>query len=423
MRNRRNTRRKNVVLETITNKNFMIISAILLIIIIALLGIIQYRRNKDKMIIAKQAEELEKQSEAIFAAIDQTLSEKITSTRPSVAKIAAVGDILCHEDMIEDANVNDSYNFSSMFANVTKFTKKSDLALGTLETNFIEGKSFSGKGKYNSPLEFLTAIKESGINLLSVAHNHELDYGTEGLNETVQKVQEQDLSVTGIRNNKENEDKDFTGVIKEVKGIKIAFLSYTYGLSNEKELSEEEKSTANIYSEETAKKDLEYAKQNSNYIIAIMHWGDISSTTPSEYQKGITTFLVENGIDMILGTHPVVVQPMEIIQNSEGKNILVAYSLGNYISTLKSNNADVEIILNIQIAKSVDSDKAVLQKVDYTPVYLLDNGIKAENRFELTDMKQIAREYANGDTSKISRKTYDKIVQKLDELQKVVNNK
>lgn len=84
---------------------------------------------------------------------------------------------------------------------------------------------------------------------------------------------------------------------------------------------------------------------------------------------------------MILGSHPSVVEPMEIIQTEEGKNVLVAYSLGNYISTLKYANADVELILNIQIAKSSDSDKAILQKVDYTPIYVLDNGTKAENRF------------------------------------------
>ena len=194
-------------------------------------------------------------------------------------------------------------------------------------------------------------------------------------------------------------------------------------MSNENELTEEEKLIANIYSEDLAKKDLEYAKENSNYIIAIMHWGDVNTSTISEYQNNITAFLVNNGVDMILGTHPAVVEPMKIIQNSEGKNILVAYSLGNYISTLNYDNADVELILNIQIAKTSDSDKAVLQKVDYTPIYVLDNGTKAENRFELTDMKQLAKDYANGDTSKISRQTYDKLIVKLEKLQNIVNNK
>lgn len=426
MRNRRNTRRKNIVLDTITNKNFIIIVSILLAIMIISIVIIQCRKYQDKMMLAQQAEELEKQTGEIFTSMEKEMNEATTASgeivRTSTARIAAVGDILCQMDMVEDAYSNGAYDFSSMFSNITKFVQNSDLAIGTLETNFIDGK-YSGVGKYNSPIEFLTAVKQSGIDLVSLAHNHELDYGIDGLNTTINKVQEQNISITGISNNKENENKDFTGIIKEINGIKIAFIGYTYGLSNENELTEEEKLIANIYSEDLAKKDLEYAKENSNYIIAIMHWGDVNTSTISEYQNNITAFLVNNGVDMILGTHPAVVEPMKIIQNAEGKNILVAYSLGNYISTLNYDNADVELILNIQIAKTSDSDKAVLQKVDYTPIYVLDNGTKAENRFELTDMKQLAKDYANGDTSKISRQTYDKLIVKLEKLQNIVNNK
>lgn len=426
MRNRRNTRRKNIVLDTITNKNFIIIVSILLAIMIISIVIIQCRKYQDKMMLAQQAEELEKQTGEIFTSMEKDMNEATTASgeivRTSTARIAAVGDILCQMDMVEDAYSNGAYDFSSMFSNITKFVQNSDLAIGTLETNFIDGK-YSGVGKYNSPIEFLTAVKQSGIDLVSLAHNHELDYGIDGLNTTINKVQEQNISIIGISNNKENENKDFTGIIKEINGIKIAFIGYTYGLSNENELTEEEKLIANIYSEDLAKKDLEYAKENSNYIIAIMHWGDVNTSTISEYQNNITAFLVNNGVDMILGTHPAVVEPMKIIQNSEGKNILVAYSLGNYISTLNYDNADVELILNIQIAKTSDSDKAVLQKVDYTPIYVLDNGTKAENRFELTDMKQLAKDYANGDTSKISRQTYDKLIVKLEKLQNIVNNK
>ena len=426
MRNRRNTRRKNIVLDTITNKNFIIIVSILLAIMIISIVIIQCRKYQDKIMLAQQAEELEKQTGEIFTSMEKEMNEATTASgeivRTSTARIAAVGDILCQMDMVEDAYSNGAYDFSSMFSNITKFVQNSDLAIGTLETNFIDGK-YSGVGKYNSPIEFLTAVKQSGIDLVSLAHNHELDYGIDGLNTTINKVQEQNISIIGISNNKENENKDFTGIIKEINGIKIAFIGYTYGLSNENELTEEEKLIANIYSEDLAKKDLEYAKENSNYIIAIMHWGDVNTSTISEYQNNITAFLVNNGVDMILGTHPAVVEPMKIIQNAEGKNILVAYSLGNYISTLNYDNADVELILNIQIAKTSDSDKAVLQKVDYTPIYVLDNGTKAENRFELTDMKQLAKDYANGDTSKISRQTYDKLIVKLEKLQNIVNNK
>ena len=424
MRNRRNTRRKNVILETITNKNFIRISSILLVAIIILFGSIKIRNYFDKKELAEQARELDKQTGEIFTAMETEIKETNTKKdgikKTSTAKISAVGDILCQMDMIQDAQNEDSYDFSYMFDNITKYVKKSDIAIGTLETNFTSNR-YSGVGKYNTPTEFLTAVKNSGINLVSLAHNHVLDYGEDGLNQTISEIHEKGMSITGIQNNEENENSEFTGNIKEVNGIKIAFLSYTYGLSNENEISEEEKSKVNIFSEELALKDIQYAKENSNYIIVIMHWGDVNSSTITDYQNNITGFLVNNDVDMILGSHPSVVEPMKIIQNAEGKNILVAYSLGNYISSLKYENADVELILNIQIAKSEDQEKAVLQKVDYTPIYVLDNGIKSEKRFELTDMKQLAKDYANGDTSKISRKKYDEIIKKLDELQKIVN--
>ena len=309
-----------------------------------------------------------------------------------------------------------------MFKNIEHFLKKSDIGVGTLETNFTEN-DFSGVGKYNTPIEFLTSVKKSGINLVSMAHNHQLDYGIEGLNQTIANVQEKDISITGIKNNKENENKDFSGIIKEVNGIKIAFLGYTYGLSNEKELTKEEMGKANIYSEELAKRDLDYAKENSNFIITIMHCGEVNNTKVSKYQDDVTSFLVDNGVDMILGSHPAVVESMKMIQNKEGKNILVAYSLGNYISTFDYENADVELILNIEIAKKTSEQTAILTKVDYTPIYILDNGKNAEDRFELVDMKKLITDYANGDTSKITRKTYDELIRKLKELQETVNSK
>lgn len=440
MRNRRNTRKRNVVLDTITNKNFIIIVSILLAVIIVAEGVIQIRKYQDRKLLAKQAEELEKQTGEIFTAIENELTNPSTNgettVRTKTAKISAVGDILCQMDMIDDAKIDDEYDFSHMFTGISKFVKNSDIAIGTLETNFVDGK-YSGVGKYNSPIEFLKAVKDSGIGLVSLAHNHVLDYGTQGLETTISKIKEQNIEITGIKENLERtneqdentldeekqENPDFTGNIKEINGIKVAFLGYTYGLSNENEVNEEEKKKANIYSEELAKKDIEYAKQSSNYIIAIMHWGDVNSSEISEYQRNITSFLVENGVDMILGAHPSVVEPMEMIQTEEGKNVLVAYSLGNYMSTLKYDDANVELILNIQISKSSDSDKAVLQKVDYKPIYVLDNGTKAENRFELTDMKKLAQDYANGDTSRISRKTYESIISKLEKLQNTVNSK
>lgn len=258
MRNRRNTRKRNVVLDTITNKNFIIIVSILLAVIIVAEGVIQIRKYQDRKLLAKQAEELEKQTGEIFTAIENNLTSPSNNGETTVitrtARISAVGDILCQMDMIDDAKIDDGYDFSHMFTGISKFVKNSDIAIGTLETNFVDGK-YSGVGKYNSPIEFLKAVKDSGIGLVSLAHNHVLDYGYQGLETTISKIKEQNVEITGIKNKvdesngntldeekiKKQESSNFTGNIKEINGIKVAFLGYTYGLSNENEITDEKK--------------------------------------------------------------------------------------------------------------------------------------------------------------------------------------
>ena len=152
--------------------------------------------------------------------------------------------------------------------------------------------------------------------------------------------------------------------IKTIKNTKIAFLSYTYGFENQNSKTKEELDSANIYNSEIAKKDLEYAKENADYSIIIMHWGDAYSTKPNKEQQNIAKFLVENGADMILGNHASAVQKMKVMQSPEGKNVLVAYSLGNYISGEIMDISKIELVLNIELRKSGETGEVVLSKVD-----------------------------------------------------------
>lgn len=109
-----------------------------------------------------------------------------------------------------------------------------------------------------------------------------------------------------------------------------------------------------------------------------------------------------------------------MIKNNDGDDVLIAYSLGNYISSFKHENADIEMILNITVSKRADGNKAIIQSADYVPVYVLDNGSKAENRFELKDMKKLAINYEEGNDETISRKMYDQIIEKLKWLNQLI---
>ena len=418
-RNRRNTRRIRTIKDVISNKTFLTIVGILLVVIIACIGINEYRRNEDKKLIAKQKEELQKQSQELFSQLNENIDQtnQNISEADTIIKMSAVGDILCSDAMLEDAyneNIN-TYDFSHMFNSVSSFIDDADIIMGTMETGIIEGEYNSKK----APIEFARAVKESGVNLVSISHNHSLDNGVDGLKETRDNLEDVGFLVVGDKIENSN-----AVVFKEVKNAKIGFLTYTCFLDNEPNINSDEKKCVNMYSERQAKSDIEYAKENgAEYLCVMIHWGDAISNKVTDEQKQIADFLVENGVDLILGAHPSVVQPMEVRQNEEGENVFIAYSIGTYISTLSPEEARTELVLNIELRKSGKDGKVYLNKVDYTPIYMLDKGEEAQNRFQLIDMKANATSYTGENEAEtgITRETYDKLVEGLNRLNKTLS--
>lgn len=414
-RNRRNKRSSRNILEVMSSKTFITLTIILVIIIVICSITIFYRNDKEKKILAEQRIELEKNIEAIFEETEKNIANSNNTSRNSIIRISAVGDILCENDMLKDAYDKNTgnYDFTSMFKNMSTFFSNSDITVGTMETNFTDNK-YSGYGQRNSPISFAEAIKNTGVDLVSISTNHSLDYGITGLQETKRTLEGLGYDVIGD-NLGENRV-----TVKTIKNTKIAFLSYTYGFENQNSKTEDELDSANMYNSEIAKEDLEYAKENADYSIIIMHWGDAYSTKPNKEQQNIAKFLVENGADMILGNHASAVQKMEIMQNPEGKNVLVAYSLGNYISGETMDISKIELVLNIELRKIGETGEVVLSKVDYTPIYVLDNGTKAENRYELIDMKGTAKAYAEGNKKIVNKATYNKLVEGLKKLEGII---
>lgn len=415
-RNRRHTRRIKSIKEVISNKIFLTIVGILLAVIIICIGINEYRRYQDRKLIAQQKEELEKQSQELFSQMSTSIAEtnQSISESDSIIKMSAVGDILCSEAMLQDAynSETNTYDFSHMFGNVSGFIDDADIIMGTMETGIFEG-TYSNRV---APLEFARAVKDSGVNLVTTSHNHSLDNGVDGLKETRDNLEDIGFDVVGDKMETAN-----AVLIKEVKNTKIAFLTYTCFMDNEEQRTEEELNCVNMYSEEQVKSDIEYAKENeAEYICVMIHWGDAISNTVSEEQKSIADFLIDNGVNLIIGAHPSVVQPMEVRQNAEGDNVFIAYSIGTYISTLSAEEARTELVLNIELRKSGKDGKVYLNKVDYTPIYMLDNGENAQDRFTLIDMKSTATTYDSGSTTTISRETYNKLVSGLNRLNDIL---
>ena len=414
-RNRRNVRKINRITYVLSTKTFLIIVGILVLIIGICISINAYRIYSDKKLFAEQKAEIERQSQEIFSQINESIAQtnQNISESDSIIKMSAVGDILCSQTMLDDAydDQTKTYDFSHMFRNVSGFINNADIVMGTMETGITE----VGYNDKNAPLEFAKAVKNSGVNLVTISHNHSLDNGVNGLKETRDNLESIGFDVVG-----DKLEEAQAVLIKEVKNTKIAFLTYTCFLDNEAQKTEEEKNCVNMYSEEQAKQDIEFAKENgAEYICVLIHWGDAISETVTDEQKEIADFLVDNGVDLILGSHPSVVQPMEVRKNADGENVFIAYSIGTYISTLSSEEARTELVINIELRKSGKDGKVYLNKVDYTPIYVLDNGVEAQNRIELIDMKSYATSYT-GENDKITRSTYDNLVRGLDRLNEIL---
>ena len=227
-RNRRNTRRIRTIKDVISTKTFWIIVGILVVVIVSCIGVNEYRAYNDRQLLAKQKEEIEEQSQEIFSQITNTIetTDQGISESDVLIQMSAVGDILCSQAMLDDAYNEETkaYDFSNMFRRVSGYINNADIIMGTMETGVASG-DYNDK---NAPLEFAQAVKDSGVNLVTISHNHSLDNGVASLSETKENLEKIGYTVVGDKLDTSN-----AVVIREVKNTKIAFLTYTCFLDNQ----------------------------------------------------------------------------------------------------------------------------------------------------------------------------------------------
>ena len=322
--------------------------------------------------------------------------------KDTTISMAVVGDIMCHSPNYKDAyNASTKkYDFSTFFPQIKSYISNADIAVGNLETTFAGGnKAYSGYPTFNSPPQLAKDIQDLGIDVLTTSNNHSMDSGYNGLINTIDTLDDLGISHTGTFKSEEDKNKI---LIKDVNGVKIAFLSYTYG-TNGIAIPKGKEYCINLIDKDLIKKQLESAKaQNPDVICVSMHWGTEYKLQPNTEQTNLADYLFENGADIILGSHPHVLEPMEkrTVTLSDGtkKDGFVIYSLGNFISAQKDKYTKDSIILNLKITKHSQGN-ITIDSYDYTPIYMQDNGANATNRYELVDLEKKIKDYENGDKS------------------------
>lgn len=266
------------------------------------------------------------------------------------ASLIMVGDALIHDSVYKDAydSTTDTYDFKEMLSLTKPITSKYDLAYYNQET-ILGGKElgYSNYPRFNSPTEVGEAFIDSGFNLVSLATNHTMDKGEQGVLKSLEYWSKQENVYTaGSYASFEDRDKK---VIKEINGITYAFFSYTTW-TNGLETPTGKEYLNNVYSEELAKADIERVRDEVDVVLVAMHWGNEYSTGVSASQTEIANYLSGLGVDIIIGAHPHVVEPVEYI----GKT-LVIYSLGNYISDQEGVERLTGLMFAIDIHKTVEN--------------------------------------------------------------------
>lgn len=272
----------------------------------------------------------------------------------SIVSLVAVGDNLIHNSVLKSGRINDStYNFDRLFDVMRDDFQEADIAIINQET-ILGGdfRPYDGYPNFNSPNELGDAIVKSGFDVVLQASNHTLDVGTQGVLNCIEYWKKQD-DITYLGINDSQEDRETIRVI-ERNGIRIALLNYTYGL-NGRILPKDKLYLVNLIDTTLIKSDLEKAEILADFTIVFPHWGVEYVYKPNKEQTSLAKMMVRYGADLIIGTHPHVLQPIEWIEASNGNKALCYYSLGNYTSGQKATPRVLGGMAKIEIKRINDS--------------------------------------------------------------------
>jgi len=273
--------------------------------------------------------------------------EKTTATEQETsARIMANGDLLYHDIIYISAKKSDgTYDFHENFEYVKPWLKQADLVIGDFEGTVNKDHYLAGYPLFNAPGEVMDAIKDAGYQVLDLAHNHILDSQIEGVVSTADAIEKAGMTPIGVYTHEPRDKAPI--VIKEVNGIKVALLAYSYGFNGiEQSISQEDYNRyLSDLDEDKMKAEIERAEKEADITIIMPQMGVEYQIEPTEEQKKLYHKMIDWGADIIFGGHPHVVEPAETVEK-DGDKKLIIYSMGNFIS-----NQRIETMQDVENAK------------------------------------------------------------------------
>lgn len=355
-------------------------------------------------------------------------TEKDLPSEPVTATVINTGDVILHDRIFKDAKEisNGVYDFSDFFKVADKRFKEADYAVANLEVTLAgptEGRpyhGYSGYPAFNAPDCLLDTLKNAGFDMLLTANNHSYDTGLAGLKRTVSKVKESGFEFIGTKET----EADHTYVVKDIGGVKIGMTCFTYETKsaadgrktlNGMTLATEAQNLVNSFDYNEIDKFYSEAKDiigqmkadGADAVVFYMHWGEEYQRTPNTWQKSIAQQLCNFGVDVIVGGHPHVLQPVSLLHAEGGDRTTVcAYSLGNAISNQRrellktlcpTGHSEDGAIFTYSFTKTPDG-KTTLTSVDLVPTWLYKFTVGGKYRYTMypIDNAAAAKSYGLG---------------------------
>lgn len=259
------------------------------------------------------------------------------NNRSNEVELLFAGDAMQHQAQIDAARRPDgTYDYSDCFTDIAPLIQSADLAVVNLETPVGSTGPYTGYPCFFAPASFVDALTDAGFDIFLTANNHTLDRRAQGLRSTIEQLNARCIYRLGTYYNKNARARELPLILTS-KGIHIAFLNYTYGTNG---ISPTEGVVVNYIDRKQITEDIIRAHiAGAEAIVVAVHWGDEYQLLPNYSQKQLARFLAEQGVDIIIGGHPHVIQPMEVLHSrTYDKDVLVVYSLGNFISNMKTRD-------------------------------------------------------------------------------------
>jgi len=300
------------------------------------------------------------------ATVEANLEDEIKAQEPVIhtLTLVAAGDNLFHDTMIRPSP--GGFNFTPYYAHIRSLIQSADIAFVNQETLLAgEEFGFSGYPRFNTPQEAGIALIEAGFNVINQANNHTMDKGERAVFATMDFWDKYpEITYLGVHRSQEMRDKP---IVIEKNNIRVGFLSYTYG-TNGIPVPRDKPYLVSLINTDIMAKEINALRPLCDFLIVSMHWGNEYQHNPSNQQRRLAAFLAEHNVDLVIGHHPHVLQPVEYFPRSNGGKMLCVFSLGNFISSQIPNYTLLGGLLYLKIQKDEDNNHISIKKAGIIPV-------------------------------------------------------